>query len=489
MLCRTFPLAVTDSEQKETTLRSSLRRAPFLVAVAGAVLGLTSSGEAATAVQARQSAIISMSAVFNDPTSSEWSRMYAVSNEFDTLVDNAAPGSTIKLSMYHITLQREAQLLVDAATDPKRRVHVQVVTDGTSVIFPAKNGIPSRSNLAYDLLKKGLGTDTRKASWLVTCPYQIHGSGTHQTLTTHACIGDPRKTAINHTKFAVFSRTGGRTNVTYVTSGNLTLGSGPYAWNNAVTLTGDVTTYKAYAGFHSDLAHKLRVPRNDYFSYRRPQAGSLGRAYFFPEAGHDPAGDIDARTDVVAGFLDKVACTGNRTTGTPGDHHTIVRAAVAWWSRPDIARKLWALDNAGCDVEVVMTRDAFDAKVVGILTRASGARHGGVKVHYFPNLDHDYVHSKYLLVEGNYNHKPDTKVVWTGSHNFSGTALRTFDETTLQLFGGGRLYAPFAANFKAVAAAAPCISQLGRTYCANRDSRRVITNPKDDGYAIGLEQE
>ena len=441
-------------------------------------------------VQARRSAVLSMTVVFNDPTSSEPSRKYAVSNEFDRLVRGAAPGSTIKLSMYDITLEKEARLLVEAAKDPKRQVHVQVVTDGTSVIFPAKGGHPSKGNQAYGILKKGLGTDTRKASWLVTCPYEIHGSGTHKTLTTHACIGDRRKRAINHTKFAVFSRTGGKTDVTYVTSGNLTLGSGPYAWNNAVTLDGDVTTYKAYSGFHSDLAHRRKVPRNDYFSYRRPKAGSLGRAYFFPEGGNDPTGDIDSRTDVVANFLNKVSCAGNRTTGTPGTHHTIVRAAVAWWSRPNIARKLWALDNAGCDVEVAMTRDAFDAKVLGIMTNPYGARHGGVKVHYFPNLEHDYVHSKYLLVEGTYKNKPDTRVVWTGSHNFTGTALRTFDETTLQLFGGGRLEAAYAANFKRVAAAAPCIRQMGRTQCSSaRETARMVTNPQDDDSAVILEQE
>jgi hypothetical protein len=455
----------------------------------GTVLSLPSSGQASIADQASAAAALSMTAVFNDPTSSEWSKRYAVSNEFDTLVSNAAPGSTIKLSMYHITLAREAKLLVDAATDPLRRVHVQVVTDGTSVIFPAKNGTPSAANPAYDMLKKGLGTDTRKASWLVTCPYEIHGSGTRKTLTTHACIGDPHRSAINHSKFAVFSKTGGRTNVTYVTSGNLTLGSGPYAWNNAVTLNGDVTTYRAYAGFHSDLAHKLKVPSNDYFSYRKPKAGSLGRAYFFPEAGKDPAGDVDPRTDVVAAFLNKIACTGNHTTGTPGTHHTIVRAAVAWWSRPDIARRLRALDNAGCDVEVAMTRDAYDAKVLSIMTTATGAKHGGVVVHYFPDVSHDYVHSKYLLVEGKYNGKADAKVVWTGSHNFSWTALRTFDETILQLFGGGRLYAPFAANFKQVAAAAPCTRKMGKTYCSQNELRKMIINPRDDDYAMLLEQQ
>jgi PLD-like domain len=454
----------------------------------GTVLSLPSSGQASIANQAWRAGTLSMRAVFNDPTSSDPAKKYAVSNEFDRLVNNAAAGSTIRLSMYDITLEKEARLLVDAAKDPKRHIHVKVVTDGTSVIFPAINGKPSKANPAYTLLKKGLGTDIRKASWLVTCPYEIHGTSGHQTLTTHACIGDRRKRAINHTKFATFSRTGGISDVTYVTSGNLTLGSGPYAWNNAVTLNGDVTTYHAYIGFHTDLAHKRKVARNDYFSFRKPKAGSLGRGYFFPEAGKDPAGGIDSRTDVVANFLNKISCTGNHRIGTPGNHHTIVRAAVAWWSRPNIARKLWSLDNAGCDVEVAMTRDAYDAKVLAIMTNPSGARHGGVKVHIFPDLKHDYVHSKYLLVEGKYNNKPDAGVVWTGSHNFTITALRTFDETTLQLFGGGRLAPAYAANFKRVAAAAPCTRQMGRTSCVNRSAARMAPTPQDDAAAILLEQ-
>lgn len=425
---------------------------------------------------------------FNDPTSSAPAQKYAVSNEFDRLVRRAEAGSTIKLSMYDITLEYEAKLLVAAAKDPRRKVHVQVVTDGTSVIYPAVDGRPSAPNRAYDILKKGLGTDTTKASWLVTCPYEIHGRGGHQTLTTHACIGDRRQRAINHTKFAVFSRTGGISNVTYVTSGNLTLGSGPYAWNNAVTMYGDVRTYRAYAGFHGDLAAMRRVPRGDYFGYRRPRAGSLGRAYFFPEGGRDPAGGIDSRTDVVANFLNKISCTGNRTLGTPGDHRTIVRAAVAWWSRPNLAYKLWSLDNAGCDVEVAMTRDGYDARVLDILTEPAGTRNGGVRVHFFPDLQHDYLHSKYLIVEGGYNGRADSRVVWTGSHNFTKTALRTFDETTLQLFAGGRLEPAYLANFSRVAAAAPCTRQMGQTTCLDRSAARMVRNPQDDTPAVGLEQ-
>jgi hypothetical protein len=136
-----------------------------------------------------------------------------------------------------------------------------------------------------------------------------------------------------------------------------------------------------------------------------------------------------------------------------------------------------------------MTRDAYDARVLGIMTKASGARHGGVKVHYFPNLDHDYVHSKYLIVEGKYNNKPDARVVWTGSHNFTRTALRTFDETTLQLFGGGRLESAYMANFRKVAAAAPCTRQMGRTHCRSNQRLELVTNPNDDLAAVLAEQE
>jgi hypothetical protein len=136
-----------------------------------------------------------------------------------------------------------------------------------------------------------------------------------------------------------------------------------------------------------------------------------------------------------------------------------------------------------------MTRDAYDATVLGIMTNPSGAKHGGVKVHIFPDLKHDYVHSKYLIVEGKYNNKADARVVWTGSHNFTKTALRTFDETTLQLFAGGRLEPAYIANFKRVAAAAPCTRQMGRTTCLNRSAARMVLNPQDDTPAVILEQD
>ncbi|MFF2846607.1 phospholipase D-like domain-containing protein [Streptomyces sp. NPDC058001] len=45
------------------------------------------------------------------------------------------------------------------------------------------------------------------------------------------------------------------------------------------------------------------------------------------------------------------------------------------------------------------------------------------------------VHSKYLLIEGDYAGHADTKWTFTGSHNLDESSLRDNDETMLRLEG------------------------------------------------------
>ncbi|GLY80060.1 phospholipase D-like domain-containing protein [Actinoallomurus iriomotensis] len=44
-----------------------------------------------------------------------------------------------------------------------------------------------------------------------------------------------------------------------------------------------------------------------------------------------------------------------------------------------------------------------------------------------------YLHSKYLLIEGNYFNIPDDKVVFTGSPNYTIDGLRYNDEALLKI--------------------------------------------------------
>ncbi|NEY32007.1 hypothetical protein GTU99_07300 [Streptomyces sp. PRKS01-65] len=63
------------------------------------------------------------------------------------------------------------------------------------------------------------------------------------------------------------------------------------------------------------------------------------------------------------------------------------------------------------------------------------------------------VHSKYLLVEGNYAGHPDTKWTFTGSHNLDYSSLRDNDEALLRV-EGATTHDAYARNFAALLAQA-----------------------------------
>ncbi|MFD9488697.1 phospholipase D-like domain-containing protein [Streptomyces sp. NPDC059991] len=87
-----------------------------------------------------------------------------------------------------------------------------------------------------------------------------------------------------------------------------------------------------------------------------------------------------------------------------------------------------------------------------MLLRKTSSVHGGVITKYYCQADSTWIHDKYLLVEGNYYGSPDRKVLWTGSHNWSGNSLRQSDETMLQLEDVA-VFDSYVANFNQLRAA------------------------------------
>ncbi|WP_328540287.1 phospholipase D-like domain-containing protein [Streptomyces sp. NBC_00344] len=62
------------------------------------------------------------------------------------------------------------------------------------------------------------------------------------------------------------------------------------------------------------------------------------------------------------------------------------------------------------------------------------------------------MHSKYLLIDGMYDGTAN-KLVWTGSHNYSGPSLRENDEALLKV-DDSAYHDAYVSNFNAVKAAA-----------------------------------
>ncbi|HEX6345164.1 phospholipase D-like domain-containing protein [Umezawaea sp.] len=337
-------------------------------------------------------------AIFNDPTVP--ARQRAIVDHDRSLINGAAAGSSIRMAMFHFN---DAGVAADLVAAHDRGVDVRVVLDHSD-----SGTAPSKS------LISALG------SRVTVCTKDA------------ACIGS-KGTPIMHNKFFLFSSTLGSSNVVVQQSSNLNSGNYTALWNNAVTTVGNTALYNAYLAYFDDLAAKVK--NSDY--YRTVSAGAV-KAYFFPRAGSDET------SDTIYNMLNEnVTCEGNTSTGTETGR-TVIRIAMWYFSRDDIARELRDLANEKCWIEVVYT--TLDAGSRGYLT-------GNDRIVLHQIAGAHEVHSKYLLVEGTYAGKKDSKWVMTGSHNYSNAALRENDETLLRIESAS-VHDQYRSNFWALRAAA-----------------------------------
>ncbi len=314
----------------------------------------------------------------------------AMQDEIHRLLQMVPPGGVVRVVMYDWTHARFANWLGDAA---RRPADVQVIVDGTQP-----------TSTVMTALRTQLGSGN-----VHPCPSR-DGS---------ACIGS----FINHNKIFLFSHlTDGSRFVVVQSSANLNQGQ-LVKHNNLVVIRGDEALYDAYSNYWNDLRAANR--NDDYYRIRDGAEGT--RAYFFPRA----AGDT------IVSVLDNVDCTGGGT----------IRVGMALFSdeRITIARRLDSLARAGCDVRVVLGEgrdsgpepspgDRVGQCLDGSLYGSAGARLCWGVPHRIAGVSSPGLHSKYLLIDARYNASANRRqLVFTGSHNFTGRALRENDEAMLRL--------------------------------------------------------
>lgn len=327
--------------------------------------------------------------IFNSPVSGT-TKQDAISSRVARLIAGTPRGGQIAIAMYHFSSMDTAAQLVKAA---RRGVSVQVVLDHESISYAA-----------YKRLKRGLGGDVKKPSWVVTCEKD------------RGCIGPE----FNHNKFFLFSTTLGAQNMVVQTSANATDGARDMQWNDALILQ-DPAVYAGYLAYFRDLA--AQRPNLDY--HRIVQAG-MYRLDFFPWSKGDP----------ISQALDQVSCTGG----------TRLRLSLGHFTWGPIARRLWKLDNAGCRVQIVF--DIVGPVAIHALTK-KGGQHGNPETRYLTEGGRTtYAHSKYLLIDGQYQGKPQ-KVVFTGSNNYTTVGFHGHDEAMITI-ADPKMEAEYAANFDEV---------------------------------------
>lgn len=377
-----------------------LRAVLLSVAVAAGLAAVPSASADEAAAPCRDAPVtpVRTSAVFNDPVGGDAT---AIVRALCDLVHQAPSGSRIRIAHFVVSGAAGLDFATELIAAHRRGVAVQMVLDGWQDTTPAA-----------EALRAALGTDESADSWLHVCS-RVSPEGN-----TSSCIG----TKGQHNKFYLFSSTGGARDVVVQSSANLTDVNSRTYWNNATTLVGNRKLYAAYNDYFEDLAAERAT--NDY--YRTATTGMPGgmvRSYFFPRADGDHVMEI----------LAKVGCRGGTT----------IHIGMSEWDsyRIAIAHRLVALSGQGCRVRIV--HGPMDADVLSTLSADPAIE---LRELDDANALPGRIHSKYFLINGQYDGDPHARQVFTGSPNWNVTSLRRNDEAMIQT-NIRTVYDAYEANF------------------------------------------
>lgn len=350
---------------------------------------------------------------FTNPLAQE-GRDDTIHDEVVRLIDNAPAGSTIRGTIYSLSVQPVAKALV-AAQD--RGVTVLVLIDG-------KN-LPS-TGAAMTIVKK---LRTHRFCGYPAAAYES------RTRSGGACISTSDAGDL-HTKMFTFTSTTDpdgvrRSHVAWFGSANMTYASGSDQFNNAITVYGDAALSAGLNKNFADLWNRRHYRGNDYYdgaSRRGYYRARTATVYASPEG--------RGQTDTVVSRLNDVTPNASCQVRIGMNFVTAARPSLLRLVKDLRAKKcrVWmAVGSAGGKIE--MDRGVYD-----VLTKA------GVSIRRTPDL-----HDKYVIVYGRFGSRYEYRV-YTGSQNWSGSALTTNDEIFVKMAPESttshRLYDAYRAHFE-----------------------------------------
>ncbi|UQA58732.1 phospholipase D-like domain-containing protein [Polyangium aurulentum] len=311
-----------------------------------------------------------------------------ITDEVKRLIDNTPAGATIRAAIHSLSHGGIADALVAAQS---RGVTVYVVLD-------AKNA--STGYAAVETIKQ-----------LANHKFCTNASGGGGCISTSAAGN-------MHTKLFTFSQTRDpngvlRSDVSWISSANLTGASGTGAFNNAVVIYDAATLFDGLSANVSDMWNRKHYAGNDYYD------SATGRGYYMT----NPA-DVYAspeglsQTDTIVTRLNDI---------TP-DTNCRVRIGMSFVTtgRPELLAQVKKMKAGGCSVWVVVSGNATDGidmsqSVYNELLDA------GVAVRR-----RDKVHDKFFAVYGKFGSSYAYRV-YTGSQNWSQDALNENEELFVKL--------------------------------------------------------
>jgi|GEM_PF-1066828 len=338
-----------------------------------------------------------------DTSNPSLKRDHNILREWKRLVDSTQAGDVIRGNIYNVTANYIPAALKAAMG---RGVQVYVSFNG---------GVDRVNEDAFTNTTYGFNYFPNKSF----CKY---GS-------SNGCLGTVG-TGIAHSKAWTFSSAtapnGTRySNVTWISSANMTYGSGTDMSNNSITTYGDATLYN-FMKAHLTNMYNQSPRTSDYYDSASGR-GYLGTASQSVYASPEGAG----QTDIILSRINDLTPDALTITAPDGtvQKRCQVRVQMLLFNdlRLEVAKKLAEFGDAGCEVRVMVNRDPVEGVGIGsqVLSVLKAARNVGVKYH--PNL-----HDKAIMIRGNFGGVLQSRT-FGGSHNLTGSALNENDELFTKL--------------------------------------------------------
>lgn len=350
-------------------------------------------------------------AFFNNPYAGDAKR-FRIEQYLIKAIKNTPKNGTIRISLYSWDRQETARALVRAK---KRGVQVQVLLNDHQV------------TKAMLFMRKNIGGNPRKKSFVYWCNASCRA----------------RRDNL-HSKFLLFTRTGGVEDVVVLGSNNFTLNAVKWQWNDMLSLTKQEYLSR-------DLIKVFNDMRKDY-NYNRPYWTFCGnksgkcnsetdRKYLrvFPR-------NAGPKSDPVLQMLKPIKCvykSGGKTKRTKVriSMHTMKGGRGDYLAKR--MRGLWA---AGCDIKVIYGLMGFHTKrVLGGATRRGRIPLRSTGFDYNADGDVDrYTHHKYATISGAYAGKKRS-ITFTGSSNWSNRG--TYGDEIIFKIAGSKFVRQYNGNF------------------------------------------
>ena len=360
-----------------------------------------------TALAARTRWTPEEGAKFNVPRADKTANMLRLEHQVIGAIRHARKNSLIRFAMFSFDRKPVADALIDAK---RRGVSVQVLVNDHEVTH------------AQRMLRRRLGTNRHHKNWIYQCKNGCRSSGENL-----------------HSKFFLFSHTGGARNVVMTGSVNMKLNGAKNQYNDLWTINDREKLFSLFDTYFRQLKRD-QVAKPTYWSE------AVGRMKLFVT----PYPNYNARRDPIMRILRKVKCHGAR--GHTGNHgRTVIHVVMHSWGEDRgeyIARRLRNLYGNGCDVKLLY--GFAGARMRRELARPT--RRGLVPIRstgYDTNSDGEldlYTHQKNLTISGHYEDDRSTNIVVTGSSNWTVDGMHG-DEMIFKI-NGMRAYPAYAADFR-----------------------------------------